>query len=68
VIPGGRASLIAYKAQRNPELAERLMAYRLAKYRMWRAIAEIPVLTRETYAEQLASDPVERAQGQMTMF
>ncbi|MFN2119183.1 MAG: hypothetical protein ACK2T0_02175 [Anaerolineales bacterium] len=68
VIPGGRASLIAYKAQRDPDLAERLMEYRLAKYRMWRAVAEIPVLTRETYAEQLASDPVERAQGQMTMF
>jgi len=68
VIPGGRAGLIAYKSQRDPGLAERLAEYRLAKFRMWRAIAEIPVLTQETYAEQLASDPVERAQGQMTMF
>jgi hypothetical protein len=68
VIPGGRAGLIAYKALRDPALAKRMMDYRLAKFRLWRTLAEMPVLTRETVSEQLASDPIERANGQMMMF
>jgi hypothetical protein len=68
VVPGGRAGLIAYKALRDPLLAEQLQDYRLAKFRLWRALAEVPILTRETFEEQLASDPVARAQGQMMMF
>jgi len=68
VIPGGRAALVAYKEQRDPSLAERLKVYRLVKYRLVRALAEVPVLTRETFEEQIASDPVEQAMGQMMMF
>ncbi len=49
VIPGGRAALIAYKEQRDPVLAERMQAYQLVKYRLWRALAEVPILTRETF-------------------
>jgi len=68
VIPGGRAALIAYKEQRDPALAERMQPYRLAKYRLWRALAEVPILTRETFGEQISGDPVEQAKGQMMMF
>jgi len=68
VIPGGRASLIAYKAQRDPALAARLKNYRLAKYRLLRALLEVPVLTRETFEEQVASDPLEKSKSQMMMF
>lgn len=68
VIPGGRAGLIAYKEQRDPELAERLKSYRLVKYRLLRTLVEIPVLTRETFEEQIASDPLEKSQAQMIMF
>ena len=68
VLPGGRAALIAYKAQRDPAFAERLKLYRLAKYRLWRTLSEAPILTRETFEEQLASDPIERSHGQMIMF
>jgi hypothetical protein len=68
VIPGGRAGLIAYKAQREPALAKRLSEHRVAKFRLWRTLSEMPVLRRETFAEQLASDPVEQASGQMMMF
>jgi hypothetical protein len=67
-VPGGRAGLIAYKGQRDPLLAEKLKGYRVAKYRWWRALSEAPILTRETFEEQLASDPIERAGGQMIMF
>jgi len=68
VIPGGRAALAAYKAQRDPALASRLKNYRVVKYRLLRTLVEVPVLTRETFEEQLASDPLERAKSQMIMF
>ena len=68
VIPGGRAALIAYKEQRDPVLAEHMQAYRLVKYRLWRALSEVPILTRETFEEQITGDPVEQAKGQMMMF
>src|SRR6202142_3566335 len=68
VIPGGRAALVAYKVQRDPALAERLKSYRLVKYRLLRSLAEVPILTRETFEEQIASDPVEQIKGQMMMF
>ncbi|HUI87178.1 MAG TPA: hypothetical protein VLX61_00505 [Anaerolineales bacterium] len=68
VIPGGRAALVAYKAQRDPALAEQLKTVRLLKYRLLRALSQVPILTRETFEEQIASDPVEQIQGQMMMF
>ncbi len=68
VIPGGRAGLVAYKNQRDPALAERLKNIRMVKYRLLRALSEVPILTRETFEEQIASDPVEQIKGQMMMF
>jgi hypothetical protein len=68
VTPGGRASLIAYKSGRDPALASRLKKYRLMKYRLLRALLEVPVLTRETFAEQITSDPLEKSKSQMIMF
>ena len=68
VIPGGRAGLAAYKAQRDPALAERLKNYQLVKYRLLRTLVEVPVLTRETFEEQIASDPLEKSKSQMMMF
>jgi len=68
VIPGGRAALAAYKTQRDPALAARLKNYRVVKYRLLRTLVEVPVLTRETFEEQLATDPLEKAKAQMIMF
>lgn len=68
VLPGGRAALVAYKQERDPELRERLKKRRLVKYRLVRSLSEVPILTRETFEEQIAGDPVERATGQMMMF
>jgi len=68
VIPGGRAALAAYKAQRDPALAARLKNYRVVKYRLLRALVEVPVLTRETFEEQISSDPLEKSKSQMMMF
>ncbi len=68
VIPGGRAALVAYKSQRDPALARRLKEYRVVKYRLLRTLTEVPVLTRETFEEQIASDPLEKSKAQMMMF
>lgn len=68
VLPGGRAGLVAYKQQCDPDLAKRMQSYRLAKFRLWRALGEVPILTRESFEEQLASDPIRQSQGQMMMF
>lgn len=68
VVPGGRASLIAYKQQRDPLLVERLKAYKVLKYRLVRDLAQLPILTRETFEEQIVSDPLEQAKGQLMMF
>src|SRR5258706_1988271 len=68
VIPGGRAALAAYKAQRDPALAARLKNYRVVKYRLLRTLVEVPVLTRETFEEQIVSDPLEKSKAQMLMF
>jgi len=68
VIPGGRAGLVAYKAQRDPSLAARVKKYQLVKYRLLRTLFEVPVLTRETFDEQIKSDPLEKSKSQMIMF
>lgn len=68
VIPGGRAALAAYKAQRDPSLAARMKSVQVVKYRLLRTLIELPVLTRETFEEQIASDPLEKSKSQMMMF
>ena len=68
VLPGGRAGLLAYKENRDPRLHKRLAGWHIVKFRLLRALADIPVLNRQTFEEQLISDPVEQTQGQMMMF
>jgi hypothetical protein len=68
VLPGGRAGLLAYKENRDPRLRKRLEGWRIVKFRLLRSLADIPVLNRDTFEEQLVSDPVEQTQGQMMMF
>jgi hypothetical protein len=68
VIPGGRAALAAYKAQRDPSLASRLKKVQVIKYRLLRTLIELPVLTRETFEEQIAGDPLEKSKSQLMMF
>jgi hypothetical protein len=68
VLPGSRIALLDYKTLSNPDLAARLADLKIIRFRSWRSMAEAKILTRETFEEQLASDPVERAPGQMMMF
>jgi len=68
VIPGGRAALAAYKSQRDPSLAARMKVYKVVKYRLLRTLIDLPVLTRETFEEQVAGDPLEKSKSQLMMF
>jgi hypothetical protein len=68
VIPGGRAALAAYKQERDPALTTQLKKHRLVKYRLLRSLLDVPIMTRETFEEQIASDPIEKSSGQMMMF
>ena len=64
VIPGGRASLLAYKLGRDPALAARLEGFRFIKYRLVRTLAEMHVLNQKIFEAQVASDPIGPMRGQ----
>lgn len=68
VLPGGRAALADYKQRRDLALAEKMRGWPILKFRLLRALAGIPVLTRDTFEEQIATDPIRQAEGQMMMF
>ena len=68
VLPGGRAGLLAYKENRDKKLRQQLEGWHIVKFRLLRSLEEIPVLTRQTFEEQLISDPIEQTQGQLMMF
>ncbi len=68
VFPGGRAALIAYKQERDPSLKAQMKTRRALKFRLLRRIAEMQMLTRDSFDEQIQSDPVEKSAGQMMLF
>jgi hypothetical protein len=68
VLPGGRASLLAYKLSRDPALAARLEGMRLVKFRTVRALAGQAVLNQQTFEAQIAGDPAQQARGQLKLF
>ena len=68
VVPGGRVRLIGYKLAIRPDLAGRMREYGMTRFRLWRSLADVKILTRETLAEQMASDKLESTPGQMMMF
>jgi hypothetical protein len=67
VLPGGRASLLAYKLERDPDLRSSMAGWRVTKFRALRRLAEMTSLTREEFEKELDSDPIE-APEQMKLF
>ena len=68
VIPGGRAGLLTYKLRRDPQLDKIWHnGWRVLKFRHLRRLAESPGLTREIWARELSSDPIEPPE-QMKIF
>jgi hypothetical protein len=69
VIPGGRASLLAEKARRNPILRRWLdEGVRVIKFRHVRRLAAETTLTRSNFDERLAIDPPEHQDPQMPLL
>lgn len=69
LLPGGRAGLLAYKQKRDPALRSASEGRRFIKFRLLRSLGDLPLITKETWDEQIGSDPIEgRTQSQLMMF
>jgi hypothetical protein len=70
VLPGSRANLLAYKLQRDPQLAEAANAgWRFLKFRHVTRLGEMTDLDRAHFDTVLAQDPVSWEEPvQMSMF
>ncbi len=69
ILPGGRAGLLAYKEKRDPALRVAAEGWRFIKFRLLRTLGEMPLITKESWDEQIGSDPIEgRTQSQLMMF
>jgi hypothetical protein len=68
VIPDARASLLEYKIRRDPSLAVRLEGLRVMKFRLVRALAEQPMLDRDTFETQISGDTDQERRGQLRLL
>jgi len=69
VLPGGRASLVAEKARRDPRIRAWLAAgARLVKFRHIRRLAADGALQNENFEQRLALDPPEHEDPQMPLL
>ena len=69
ILPGGRAGLFDYKQKRDPGLHALAENWRFIKFRLLRTTGELPLISKETWDEQVGSDPIERrTQSQLMMF
>ncbi len=67
IFPGGRASLLAYKLDRDPELRSLSGQWRILKFRHLRRLALLAGLTREQFEKECSGDPIEPPE-QMKLF
>jgi hypothetical protein len=68
ILPGGRAGLLAYKLKRDPALKEKAQGWRFLKFRHLRSLLNIPLLTRETWLDQLSADPIKQDDKEQMML
>jgi hypothetical protein len=67
VLPGGRAGLLAYKFERDPDLKSLATPWKIVKFRTLRRLFEMTNLSREQFEEELGGDPIEPPE-QMKLF
>ena len=67
VLPGGRASLLAYKLERDPALRAAAEGWRILKFRSLRRLAGMSGLTRAQFEREISGDPIEPPE-QMKLF
>lgn len=69
ILPGGRGSLVAEKARRDPRLRAWLQAgLRVVKFRHVRRLAAETTLTRDNLEERLALDPMHESDPQLPLL
>jgi hypothetical protein len=69
VLPGGRGSLVAEKARRDPRLRAWLQAgLRLVKFRHVRRLAAETTLTADNLEQRLALDPIHEGDPQLPLL
>jgi hypothetical protein len=67
ILPGGRASLLAYKLDRDTTLRHLAERWRILKFRHLRRLAGLKELTREKFEKEASGDPIEPPE-QMKLF
>jgi hypothetical protein len=67
ILPGGRASLLACKLERDPALKSIAGRWRVIKFRHLRRLVGMSGLTREHFEKEFSGDPIEPPE-QMKMF
>ncbi len=67
IIPGGRAGLLAYKLERDPDLRQIAGNWRILKFRHLRQLTGISRLGREQFDHEFSADPIEPPE-QMKLF
>jgi hypothetical protein len=67
VIPGGRAGLLAYKMERNPDLRSLADGWRIIKFRAIRQWIGMTNMSSTEFEEEITGDPIE-APEQMKLF
>ena len=67
ILPGGRASLLAYKLERDPGLRAIAAGWRILKFRQLHRLAEMSGLTRIQFDQEISGDLIEPPE-QMKLF
>ena len=67
ILPGGRAGLLAYKLERDPDLRSLVRRWRILKFRHLRHLAGMNGLTRTQFDQEFSTDPIEPPE-QMKLF
>lgn len=69
ILPGSRANLLAYKKEHNPIFKQTLdQHFLVVKFRLIRDLGINPLLSRELFFEQIATDPPEYHSSQLALF
>ncbi len=67
ILPGGRAGLLSFKLDRDPELKSLSREWRILKFRHLRHLSHQTGLTRELFEKESSGDPIEPPE-QMKLF
>ena len=69
VLPASRLNLLAYKQKENPAMNQLLSQnWHIVKFRLMSRLVDNPLVTLDSFAEMLKTDPVENNPDQLFLF